>query len=440
MNSKGKKKSPCGMCTMFNPLLNFITFCTIIAGNFLPCFGMPEQSVRDFNIFTHRMVTIGKFENKGDPDYSFLGESISSNIYSGTLSIPYLTITQREKSFLEALSAKPEFKDKYIEAKKDIGYILDVFVDRGKPPEGSFALYISGSFNPLSEQEVSLSIEEHNYMTGETRQVHEQVLSLQEIITKPYLYTIPFLKKFLKYSTFTAGFKVTPEDALIFIDDKFYGTGSIENIILPKGRHRIKVEREGYRTASDLIYVEKDGFFREIELKKIEPERYHLVSSIPPGVSVYLDEKYLGNTPHFLSAGEEQKTITLMGKGYTPITINLDEIPDKTGRIELEIETISETELNHRKAERHKKKARIFSHLGLGFLGTAVLLGTQETFYQQKADLYQGIDSEKYTRALNTAKTLRILTLSSSVISCSLFTYSFREILNYFKGYSPPEP
>jgi len=423
---------------LFSGTIHLFFALSVIAG-FSQSFCFSKELEKDFNIFTHRKLLIGKFENEGEPAYNFLAESICSSLYSSAISIPYLTLTNEEKSFLESLSVKPEYKEKYLEAKKQIGYIIDVSVDRGEPPEGSFALYISGSFKPLPEEKIFLSIKVNNYITGKTEQVHEQILSVEETLTKPYLYTIPFFKKLLKYSTCTAGFRIIPEDSLVFIDGKYYSTGTRENILLPRGRHRITVERDGYRTFSELIYIEEDGYFREINLKKIESERILLLNTKPMGISVYLDEKFHGKTPLFIYPGPEEKTITLLEKDYTPVTVNLNEIESYIKTIEFELKTTDETELNHLNAEKHKKKARLFSYLGIGFLGTAVLFGTQATLYQQKADLYQSLDTGKYTSALNTAKVLQILTVSSSAVSCSLFTYSFREILCYFRGYSPQQ-
>jgi len=71
----------------------------------------------EFNIFQQRNVIIGEFSNKGDTEYDYLADSLRTRIYTYALSIPFLTLTDEERLFLEKLSIRNELKTVFLAAK-----------------------------------------------------------------------------------------------------------------------------------------------------------------------------------------------------------------------------------------------------------------------------------------------------------------------------------
>ncbi|MCK5570400.1 MAG: hypothetical protein KAJ15_11830, partial [Spirochaetes bacterium] len=75
---------------------------------------------------------------------------------------------------------------------------------------------------------------------------------------------------------------------------------------------------------------------------------------------------------------------------------------------------------------------------GLGMLGASIILGTKKTLYHQEADLYRETKPRRYYQAsMDASRVFLYLTVTSSVITGGIFTYSFIQIIKYFTLYSP---
>jgi hypothetical protein len=394
-----------------------------------------------FNIFQHRKINICPVENQGEDEYGYLSESIRTQVYSFALSIPFLTLTDEERTFLEILTY--EYKEEFSRAGERITYRMIPRVERGERSQEHWPINICGSFRVISEEEVEITLQAHNTITGETVGSPPLTLPLGTALNNPGSYLTPFFKKLLRYETHTANVEAKPEGSLIFIDGKLRGVGRAEGILLPAGFHRITVKNEGYLDYSDIFSLSEDGFFIQVDLKKPEPLRKIRISSTPEA-GVYLNERFLGNTPLDIDVTREPYTITLRREGYRDAVIHSTDM--KKSRAQKDVPETIDVRLipsdiaqdRYESAEKYRKQAKLLSYTGFAMLGATVLFGVEKTLYEQKADLYEGVDQNRSDRARATARTYSVLTASSAAATGIIFGFSFLRMLKYFRVYAEP--
>ena len=107
------------------------------------------------------------------PEYDYVGESLGTEIYTYLILIPFITVNDEERSFLENLSKTDEFKTAFIEAGNVVGYRLVPDLQKRSTTgigrasdESTRPLYIYGSYNVFTEDNTLLSIHVYNSMTG----------------------------------------------------------------------------------------------------------------------------------------------------------------------------------------------------------------------------------------------------------------------------------
>lgn len=91
-------------------------------------------------------------------------------------------------------------------------------------------------------------------------------------------------------SVFTVTINVIPEDAEIIIDDKEIVTG--RQCDLTKGKHRIKVSKNGYETYESDIYVDRTNTIFNIELAVNV-----YIQTTPDDALIYFKDKILAKNP-----------------------------------------------------------------------------------------------------------------------------------------------
>lgn len=412
-------------------------FCSFFSLFLLVFFSITQGAWGEFNVFRQRRVIVGEFRNRTDEVYDYIEESIRNNLYSYALFIPFLTLSDEERSFLERLREEDESQDALSDYPTEIGYRMEPKIELadGSSDEG-FPLSIYGDYTVYSEERVLLNIGVYNYMTDSLYGEYSTELDLYSLLSEPREYLVPFFKMFLRYKTYQVSISGDPEGALVFLDNRLIGIGSTSEILVPPGRHRITVKKDGYTPYSDIVTIDEEHFTMNVSLKRSETETISVVDTTPQGAEVYVDEKYVGQAPTHIQPQGDFSTLTLKAEGYTPLTISRDNLPQSGQLTQVNLIQPSLKEKFSTKAERHRKTAKLLYYSGIGMLGVSILLGIEKTLNTQKADLYRGVDEERYDEALNKEKQYAYLAASSSAITVTLFTVSFIEMVNYFRKYS----
>ena len=130
----------------------------------------------------------------------------------------------------------------------------------------------------------------------------------------------------------TASVTITsnPSQADVFIDENKIGITPVENYQLKAGNHNIVLKKEGYLDKEEGIDV-KEGDKKSLSytLEKIVIAQGEgvpvLITSTPTGAKVYIDNKYIGDSPidgYKLSVGSH--TIKLTKDGYNDYTESIE--------------------------------------------------------------------------------------------------------------------
>lgn len=400
-----------------------------------------RQGFSDFNVFQYRKVIIGIFENKNQDMYNYLSESLQTHIYNYSHSILYLTITDKERVFLEQLAEKEEYREDFLLAGERIGYRFIPWIVKGAEQLEDWPLYIYGDYKVISEEEVRLTLYAHNLISDSLFTQYSASHSVESILNNPSEFLIPFFKEFLRYQTYSATLESEPRDSLLFIDGNLIGRGYIEDILLPVGYHRITVKKEGFLDYSDTFYINEDGFHYKAALEKGALTRKLKINTVPSDAQVYIGEKYQGSTPVEILVPNEQFTLTIIKDEYKDKIIHssaiFKEVTSDGYVLELTLLPLIEEEVQYKSAETHKKNSKILAITGFGMLGVSILLGVEKTLYEQKADLHKiNGDQDDYEKARSRANMFTILTVASAAVTGSVFTLSFFQLKKYFTLYS----
>ncbi len=445
MSEGSEKKQGMDRCKS-NPFVETMkkALCVIVVSLFFN--GIAQaQSFSPINIFEQRRIVIGGFENLGDPLYEYIEPAIRTTLYTMARSIPFITISEKERLFLDTLSKSDKFREAFDQAHGEIKNKMETAVTLEAPVGDEFPLVLFGNYTIAepgehSEAEVlSITVNERNMMTAEEKLLYEKKIELADFLESPELNLFPVFRNFLPYKTYMATLTAQPPDALITLDNRLLGTGAVSGIFVTPGNHRVTVTRNGYREFSDIVFFNTDPFSMHIDLKKITTGRKYTLYTLPSGADVYLDEAYLGKTPLTLDIDRDDQVITLIHEGYRTTAIDPSTIDKKTGTIDIVMEKPEKWDQIVHRAERSKKRGALLSYAGFGTIGLVILFGTLKTLNRQKADLYIDKDPDIYDNAVRLSRTYNALVVSSSILTLGIFTFSFIETLQYFKLYGRTE-
>ena len=76
----------------------------------------------DFNPFVSRRVMIGDIASRSGEGYGGIAEFIRTSIFNAFRSVPFLTLTDQERSFLQRLAELPQYEEQFLEAGSTIRY------------------------------------------------------------------------------------------------------------------------------------------------------------------------------------------------------------------------------------------------------------------------------------------------------------------------------
>jgi hypothetical protein len=405
-------------------------------------FSVHGLGLGDFNIFLQRKIIVGPLENLGEQEDNYLIENLSEQLRLLIIKAPFISLTDRERAFLLTLSLGDEYRETFEQTDGKINYRLEPVTVLGDLDLEDYPLYISGNYalhtgqEPDSEVELKLQIDVYNTMTDTAREPVFIEGNLSDFIDDPQDFLYPFLSEFLLYTIYRMNLTAEPPDALISVDDQLVGIGTVINVLVTPGLHRITVRRDGYREYRDLVQVPEDGYWKHVALQPETRTVLYDIATTPEGAKVYLDASYLGSTPLSVSIGPHDHTLTLSMDGYRTESIVVQDLPPEGGILHFGlIEAGIEEELK-RKAERHRKWAKGLSYVGLGVLVTSIFFGIQTTSKQQEADLYSSTDPSRADEAQAASDLYNTLLISSLVLAGGIFTFSFIQEVQYFNTYN----
>lgn len=131
------------------------------------------------------------------------------------------------------------------------------------------------------------------------------------------------LKMDANFVTLTINVDSDP-DADIYVDDEFKGKGSWKGR-LSEGSHFVEARKNGHKTSTKNINLVL-GNDETITIEKPEPVNGYLeLSSKPSKADIYIDGKYIGQTPRVISdilVGQHE--LKLQKQGYASLTKNID--------------------------------------------------------------------------------------------------------------------
>ena len=125
----------------------------------------------------------------------------------------------------------------------------------------------------------------------------------------------------MEYTYSLVHFDVKPEDAAVYINDQYIGSGSFREE-LPKGHHKVVVSKSGFRPDTSNVNLTLDSTQIMIELEFIQT-RLEL-RSIPEGALVVVNGDTSGFTPLQVSLGYGTHDIYLEKERYRDQYISFD--------------------------------------------------------------------------------------------------------------------
>lgn len=131
-----------------------------------------------------------------------------------------------------------------------------------------------------------------------------------------------------------------PSSADVYVDDKYYGRTPITIQKIPAGKRMVTVRLSGYADWSDEVVIEP-GKIGQVNVK-LKLAGTLQVSSSPPGAKVYLNGKYIGETPlsnSNIPEGTHNLSVELFG--YKPWQGIIEVSPGQITNISARLESAS---------------------------------------------------------------------------------------------------
>jgi len=111
-----------------------------------------------------------------------------------------------------------------------------------------------------------------------------------------------------------------PPDAGVYLDSRPMGETTAQGLTLYlEGEHHLKLIHCGYKPWSQDVTL-ASGETQEIRVE-LEPIREVSIRTDPPGAKIYLDSRYLGETPAEVEVSPALGKLSLVKKGYKPWSI-----------------------------------------------------------------------------------------------------------------------
>ena len=87
----------------------------------------------------------------------------------------------------------------------------------------------------------------------------------------------------------------SPVGAIVYIDNKQIGTTPVEACEITRGRHSIRIEKDGYQLVAKQVQFSKN--IEELNFNLSPAVSLLYVTTTPSGATIYVDDKQIGTTP-----------------------------------------------------------------------------------------------------------------------------------------------
>ncbi len=216
-----------------------------------------------------------------------------------------------------------------------------------------------------------------------------------------------------------------PPDAIVSIDGKSMGSGSVQAEYVAPGQRTVTVASPGYEDSSqtlELAAMEEKAI--NVRLTK-KPAAMLTITSTPPGADIYLDSVWKGKTPLSLETPAVRSRILLGLDGYydlpisigpgSPAEIPLVLLPDVGSRIKLQ------------------EKARDDFYFAFGFfcLSLPIPLFCSSLSTDFMAEAGRLTNPTAIGQATLTSDVLGYTGYGGIAVSASLFTWTVFELIDY---------
>jgi hypothetical protein len=115
-----------------------------------------------------------------------------------------------------------------------------------------------------------------------------------------------------------------PPHSDIYINDRFYAEGSLNNLILEPGTFQVRCAASGFLTQEQKITLEENAV-RELNYSlKPELTGNTSIASSPPGADVYIGSRWIGKTPVVVLKPEEPEKLLVAKEGYRDVLLTLE--------------------------------------------------------------------------------------------------------------------
>jgi len=413
-------------------------------GSFFKCKASISIGLQNQEVAISRVeLLVENFTNIGDKNYDYLRSNLPLFLQSALRKIPFITLTESQKNqladnitmnnYLNGLQGS-SFVDKpivYVKSK------LVTSVHGRKCGALPFSICFKGNYR-VENGTVFIELLQSSRYISFNRKIFYIEANIDSLMQNPGIYFLPYLKFILNYAIFNVSISVYPMDSIISIDGRIVGVGNVKNILLTAGPHRLHVHKDGFRNYDEVISIFKDGYEKKITLENLGTEKYVSVITNPSGAVVYLNEKYRGITPVEVKISSIRDVITLTKDGYTDKVIYPSEYINSS-KLNIKLKSNWKIEQKNKLINGYKRRSKLLYYSGIGFLATTIIMGSEITLYKQKAQLYRSSNQSKYEEAVRKKNLYSFLTTISSFSSVLIFTFSFTEVLNYFKRYEAGE-
>jgi len=147
--------------------------------------------------------------------------------------------------------------------------------------------------------------------------------------------------------------KTEPPGANVFLNDVMLGQTPYENKKLNAGKHRLKIEKKGYKTIEGKLIIEKG------KVKPFDTKLQRLfsvkITSRPIGATIFINGKNEGKTPYSLNTEDNKKLALKLEKtNYQPFEKSLLIKKDESFDIKMEYTQAYKDYLARNAAEKSK--------------------------------------------------------------------------------------
>ncbi|MDA3955893.1 PEGA domain-containing protein [Oceanispirochaeta sp.] len=194
---------------------------------------------------------------------------------------------------------------------------------------------------------------------------------------------------------------VTPENALISIDGKTLGVGSLLTKTLLPGFATVQIKTTGFQTQSQQIYLAPERIQSlEVNLTAGESESLFIFSD-PPGADVYMGALWIGQTPLFTERPAQLEQLKISKENYMSFFMSTRELLGDSITVELGLTLYDkEKKLKDSKSAFYRALGWFSLSVGVPLILSGIYQNLDNRYYNYAIDYNSTGNPESYDKAL----------------------------------------